>query len=71
MTHDPNETLADALSREIVRVSEALSVYSPIPSRGFTDELVRHVITHAAKAIADGDQTEMIRVFPLLNGLKL
>lgn len=62
------ETLGDALPKEMARVRDVLVPrYLEIgPAGGFALAMMRHELDRAAKAMAVGDVTEMLRTYESL-----
>jgi len=65
-----NDTLADALPREMARVQKLLPLYDSIPTGVFAATMMRADLDAAAKAMANGDTVEMIRRLESLRGFK-
>lgn len=68
MTNDEPDTLGDALPREMARVRDhVLPAYIEIgPPGAFAVAMIRADLDRAAKALAEGDVAEMIRVYQAL-----
>lgn len=64
------QTLGDALPAEMARVRELLPFYDEIPTGIFAATMMRADLDAAAKALADGDVIEMIRVYQSLKDYK-
>lgn len=64
------DTLGDALPQEMARVrDEVIPAYLEIgPSGIFALTMMRADLDRAAKALAEGDTVEMIRVYESLKG---
>lgn len=63
-THTEGSSLADALPREMARVTALISIYASIgPAGNFAIAMMRKDLDDAAKAIMSGDVVEMIRVY--------
>jgi hypothetical protein len=64
----PTETLADALPREMARVrDELIPAYQSIGSAGlFGLAMLRASLDDAAKAMASGDVSAMVRAYRVL-----
>lgn len=66
------ETLGEALPREMARVrDEVLPVYLTIPTGIFAATMMRNDLDAAAKAMAEGDTVEMLRVYKSLKEYRL
>ena len=69
-----SDTLGDALPREMARVrDEVLPYYTPEVNGQFAAAMMRKVMMRkdldaAAKAMAEGDTIEMLRVYKSLKG---
>ena len=61
-------TLADELPKQMARVRELLPIYDAIPTGIFAATMMRADLDRAAKAMAEGDIVEMIRVCKNLEG---
>lgn len=67
----PQQTLADALPKEIERCQQLLVDYAAIgPAGAFASVMIRADIAAAHKAMMDGDVVEMIRAYEALKGCK-
>jgi hypothetical protein len=65
-------SLGTALPAEMTRVrDEVLTVYDTIPTGILAAHLMRVDLDAAAKALAEGDVVEMIRVYQELKGWQL
>lgn len=65
------ETLGEALPREMARVrDELLPLYDSIPTGVLAATLMRLDLDYAAKAMAEGDVVEMLRVYQNLKEFK-
>lgn len=61
------KTLGSELPNEMARVrDELLPIYDAIPAGKFAATLMRHDLDRAAKALAEGDVVEMMRVYKSL-----
>jgi hypothetical protein len=67
------DSLGEALSREMARVrDEVMPTYIEIgPAGAFALAFMRQDLDKAAKALAEGDVVEMIRVYASLKEYKL
>ena len=67
---NPNETLGEALPKEITRVrDEVLPLYDAIGSPGiFAATMMRQSLDAASKAMIEGDLPAMIRCYEDLKG---
>lgn len=66
------DTLGDALPREMARVREIRDVYlEPDMNGAIAAALMARDLDAAAKALAEGDLAEMIRVYESLKGWQL
>ena len=64
-----NNTLGDALPREMARVrDEVLPYYTPEVNGQFAAAMMRKDLDAAAKAMAEGDTIAMLRVYKSLKG---
>lgn len=64
-----SDTLGEALPREMARVRDhVLPFYTPEVNGQFAAAMMRGDIDAAAKAIAEGDTIEMLRVYESLKG---
>ena len=62
------ETLGDALPKEIQRVQELIVIYDTIPTGIFAATMMRHSISKAVDALAQGDVAAMILSYKDLQG---
>jgi hypothetical protein len=61
------KSLGEALPQEMARVrDELLPMYDAIPTGVFAATLMRQDLDRAAKAMAEGDTVEMMRVYQSL-----
>lgn len=66
---DQIETLGTALPREMARVRDhVLPYYTPEVNGQFAAAMMRADLDAAAKAMAEGDTVEMLRVYESLKG---
>lgn len=66
-----NETLAEALPKEITRVRKILGYYNELGPVGmFGAAMIQYTLTAAEKAIMEGDVVEMLRVFKDLQDIE-
>lgn len=66
-----NQTLGDALPKEIERCQELLKDYESIgPSGAFAVKMIKRDIAAAHKAMIEGDLVGMLRVYKTLQGVK-
>jgi len=70
LTKETNLTLGDALPREMARVrDQVMPAYLEIGAPGlFALSMMRVDLDRAAKAMAEGDTIEMLRVYEELKG---
>ena len=67
-----NDTLGDALPREMARVRDKLlPAYDSIEGGRIAAALMRRDLDAAAKALAEGDVVAMIRAYESLKGWEL
>lgn len=61
-------TLGDALPREMARVRELIPIYESVPMGHIAAAGMRSDLDAAARALAEGDVAQMIRVHESLKG---
>lgn len=65
------QTLADALPKEIERCQQLLADYAAIgPAGAYASKMIRVHIAHAHEAMMEGDVVEMLRAYEALKGCK-
>lgn len=62
------KTLGTELPKEMARVRELLPLYDAIPTGVFAATMMRADLDRAAKALAESDVVEMLRVYESLRG---
>jgi hypothetical protein len=71
MADTTQDTLADALPREIERVKEVVKLYDEIgPAGAFGAMMIRRDIAEAERAIREGDTVAMLRIYPVLKEIE-
>jgi hypothetical protein len=64
-----SKTLGDALPKEMARVRDLIPMYESIgPAGGFAVGMMKADLYRAARALAEGDVIEMLRVYESLKG---
>lgn len=67
-----NETLGEALPREMARVRDLLLLKcDSIPTGACVAGEMRRHLEAAAKAMAEGEMVEMLRSYQILNGFEV
>lgn len=66
-----SESLGTALPAEMARVREIIPIYDSVPMGFIAASMMRADLDRAAKALAEGDVIEMLRVYESLKGYAL
>lgn len=61
-------SIGEELPKEMARVRELLPLYDSIPTGVFAATMMRNDLDSAAKALAEGNIIEIIRVYESLKG---